>query len=155
MTEILAVRYGISISKEDVRKSFKKTDLDGVMIRMNKVIRRRIYQTIGRSYIYHVDGNDKLKRWDFSIHGCFDGFSHKIMWLVVSTTNNDPPLVGKLHLNYIKQYTIVPKLIRMNAGTENIYCQDLQVHFTGKEECFLYASSTRNNRGVLVMVQKI
>ena len=34
----------------------------------------------------------------------------------------------------------------MGAGTENIYCQDLQAYFTGEEESFLYASSTRNQR---------
>ena len=68
------------------------------------------------------------------------------MWLVVSTTNNDPLLVGNLYLNCIKQYKIVPKLLRMDAGTENIYCQDLQVYFTGEEESFLYASSTKNQR---------
>ena len=34
----------------------------------------------------------------------------------------------------------------MDAGTENIHCQNLQVYFTGEEEHFLYASSTRNQR---------
>ena len=34
----------------------------------------------------------------------------------------------------------------MDAGTENIYCQDLQFYLTGEEESFLYASSTRNQR---------
>ena len=33
----------------------------------------------------------------------------------------------------------------MDAETENIYNQDLQVYFTG-EESFLYASSARNQR---------
>ena len=146
MTEILAVRYGVSISKEDVRKTLKNIGLDGVTMRKNKVIRRRICHTIGPGYSYHIDGNDKLKRWGFPIHGCIDGLSRKVMWLVLSTTNNDPLLVGNLYLNCIKQYKIVPKLLRMDAGTENIYCQDLQVYFTGEEESFLYASSTRNQR---------
>ena len=66
--------------------------------------------------------------------------------LIVSTTNNDPLLAGNLYLNCIKQYKIVLKLLRMDARTENIYCQDLQVYFTGEEESFLYASSTRNQR---------
>ena len=79
MTEILAVRYGVSISKEDVRKTLKNIGLDGVKMRKNKVIRRRICHTIGPGYSYHIDGNDKLKRWGFPIHGCIDGFTHKIM----------------------------------------------------------------------------
>ena len=66
------------------------------------------------------------------------------MWLFVSTTNNDPLLVGNLYLNCIKQYKIVPNLLRMDAETENIYCQNFQNYCTGEEESFLYASSTRN-----------
>ena len=114
MTVILAVRYGVSISREDVRKNLKNI-----------------------------------------IHGCIDRFSRKVMWLVVSATNNDPLIVDNLFLNCIKQYKIVPKLLRMDAGTENIYCQDLQVYFTGEEESFLYASSTKKNTGVLVKIEKV
>ena len=82
MTEILALRYGVSTFKEDVRKTLKNMDLEGVTIRRNKVIRRRIYHTIGLGYIYHIDGNDKLKHWGFPIHGCIEGFSRKVMWLL-------------------------------------------------------------------------
>ena len=64
MTEILAIRYGVSFSKEDARKTLKNIDPEGVTIRRNKVVRRRYY-TIGPGYIYHIDGNDKLKRWGF------------------------------------------------------------------------------------------
>ena len=97
MTETLAVRYGVSISEEDVRKTLKNIEPDGVMIRRNKVIRRRIYHTIGPGCIYHIDENDKLKL--FHIHGCVDEYSRKVMWLVVSTIN-DPLLVSNLYLNY-------------------------------------------------------
>ena len=45
-----------------MRKTLKNIDLDGVTIRKNKEIRRKIYHTIGPGYIYHIDGNDKLKR---------------------------------------------------------------------------------------------
>ena len=68
------------------------------------------------------------------------------MWLVVSTTNNDPFLVGNLYLNGIKQYKIVPILLRVDAGTENICCRGFQSYCTGEEESFLYASSARNQR---------
>ena len=79
MTEILAVRCGVSFSKEHVRKTLKSIDPDLVTIRRNEVIRRRIYHTIGSGYIYHIDGNDNLKRWGFPTRGCIDGFSRKVM----------------------------------------------------------------------------
>lgn len=46
LTEILAFRYGVNISKEHVRKTLKKIDSDRVTIRRKKIIRGRMYQTI-------------------------------------------------------------------------------------------------------------
>ena len=40
--------------------------------------------------------NDKLKRFSFTIYGCIDGVSRKLIWLFVSTTNNDLLVVAKL-----------------------------------------------------------
>ena len=53
------------------------------------------------------------------------------MWLVVSTTNNDPLLSDNLYLNCIKLYKIIWKLLRMDIGIENIYYQDFQVYLNG------------------------
>ena len=30
-----------------------------------------------------MDGNDKLKPYGISIHGCIDGYSRKVLWLQV------------------------------------------------------------------------
>ena len=35
-----------------------------------------------------------------------------------------------------------PETLRMDLGTENIYCEDLQVFFTKSDDSFLYAAST-------------
>ena len=102
--------------------------------------------TEGPGDVFHIDGNDKLKRWGFAIHGCVDGFSRKIMWLVVATTNNDPLVVANHFLTCIKKHGIVPKNLRMDKGNENIYCQDMQVFFTGNDSSYLYTASTRNQR---------
>ena len=32
----------------------------------------------------HIEGSEKLKRFGFPIHGCIDGFSRKLVCLVVS-----------------------------------------------------------------------
>ena len=100
------------------------------------MLKRQIYKTDGPGEVYHIDGNDKLKRWGFAIHGCVDGFNLKIMWFVVATSNNDP-----LH-----KHGFCPKLLRMDRGNENIYCEDLQVFLTGNDDSYLYAASTRNQR---------
>ena len=76
-----------------------------------------------------------LKKWGFCIHGCVDGFSRKLLWLKVATTNNDPLVIANYYLQHIKSHKIVPSLIRMDKGSENIYCDDLQAFFTGDQNC--------------------
>ena len=48
---------------------------------------------MGHLMCSNIDGNDRLKRFGFAIHGCIHGFSRKLIWLFVSTTNNDPLVV--------------------------------------------------------------
>ena len=65
-------------------------DPEEVERRKCKFIKRRVYESCGPMNTFQIGGNDKLKRSGFPIHGCIDGFSRKPMWLVVSTSNNDP-----------------------------------------------------------------
>ena len=91
--------------------------------------------------MFHIDGNDKLKRFGFAIHGCIDGFSRKLIWLIVSTTNNDPLVVANFCLTAITNLGRAPNTLRMDLGTENIYCEELQVFFTKDSDSPLYAAS--------------
>ena len=80
------------------------------------------------------------------VHGCIDWFSRKLMWLVVPTSNNDPLVISNHFLWCIKKHHRVPDVPRMDCGTENTFCEDMPVFFTGLEESFIYAKSTRNQR---------
>ena len=60
--------------------------------RRGRVLKRKIYETNDPNDVYHIDGNDKLKKWGFYIHGGVDGFSRKVLWMTVSSTNSDPHL---------------------------------------------------------------
>lgn len=72
MTELISLKFNLNVSKENVRNLLLKVDPVGVEARRNKTIKRRIYQTNGPMDILHIDGNDKLKRFGFPIHGCID-----------------------------------------------------------------------------------
>ena len=85
MTECITLKYNIWVSKEDVRKAIKEIDPEGVDRQRRKVIHRRVYESLGPGHIYHLDGNDKLKRWGLCIHGSVGGFSCKLLWLVASS----------------------------------------------------------------------
>ena len=146
MTEIISLKYGVNISKEHVRKALVDIDPEGVSMRKKKTIKRRTYETNGPFDVFHIDGNDKLKRFGFAIHGCIDGFSRKLIWLFVSTTNNDPLVAANFCLRAITNLGRAPNTLRMDLGTENVYCEVLQVFFTKNSDSFLYAASTRNQR---------
>ena len=140
MAELVSLKYGVRVAKERVRCTLKRLDPEGVKERSRNVIKRRVYETFGPNDVYHIDGNDKLKIWGFCIHGCVDGFSRKLLWLKVATTNNDPLVIANYYLQHIKTHKIVPNLIRMDKGSENIYCDDLQAFFTGDPNSVQYAT---------------
>ena len=79
MTEIISLKYGVNISKEHVRKALIDIDPKGVSIHKKKTIKRRTYETNGPFDVFHIDGNDKLKWFGFTIHRSIDGFSRKLI----------------------------------------------------------------------------
>jgi hypothetical protein len=146
MTEIVSYKYNVNIAKEDVRLALRILDPQGVSNRRKKCISHRFYHTNGPGHVYHIDGNDKLKKWGICIHGAVDGFSRKKLWLAASITNNDPMFIVNLYLLCIKKHRIVPRLLRMDNGTENIYCKGLQTFLTKDNNSYISSVSIRNQR---------
>ena len=68
-------------------------------------------------------------------------FQSKILWLIVATNNNDPPDVGNLFLNCVRQHGVAPRLLRMDNGTENNNCKHLQSFFTNDKDSYLNSVS--------------
>ena len=113
-------------------------------------------------FVWHLDGYDKMKPYGFAIYGCMNGwvysltmyivamylrYSRKIIWLDVTTSNNDPNLVLHLYLLvvleiygtlcllsgpqtnciimcmycYLIIYIRCPRIIRSDCGTEKLF----------------------------------
>lgn len=89
-------------------------------------LRRRVYRVKGPNHIWHIDGNDKLKPFGFCISGCMDGFSRKLMWLKVARTNKDPKLICSYFLKSVQYHNILPRVVRLDRGTENVQIADCQ-----------------------------
>ena len=72
------------------------------------------------------------------MHGCVDGFSRKVLWLELATTNNYPKVFCYYYLQTVKKFNIVPTLIRSDKGTENteieLVHQAFNGEYLGKEE---------------------
>ena len=100
--------------------ALKSIDPDGVARRSKYRLKRRKYSNCGPNYIWHIDGNDKLKLFGFCIHAGIDGFNRKILWLKVSYTNKDPLLVCQYYLVAISTLGALPKKVRADRGTENV-----------------------------------
>ena len=60
MIEIISLKYGVNISQEHVIEALVDIDPDGVSMRKKKT--KRTYETNGPFDVFHIDGNDKLKK---------------------------------------------------------------------------------------------
>lgn len=141
------------VSRETVRHAMRILDPDGVAQRLRRRLRRRQYKAKGPNFLWHLDGYDKLKPFGFCIHGCIDGFSRRIMWLEVATTNNDSRLVAKYFLDTVRQVGGAPSIVRADYGTENVKVAGIQRFlrrdgtdsFAGGNS-FMYGKSVSNQR---------
>ena len=100
-------------------KSLRIIDPEGVECRKPRRLRRRRYGTLGPNFLWHVDGWDKLAPFGIFIHGGVDGFSRRIHWLEVNSTNKNPRIIASHYLNAVLQLEGVPRRLRCDRGTEN------------------------------------
>lgn len=80
---------GHRIQQSRIRECMRRVNPDGVLLRALELraVRRRRYQVRGPLALWHIDGNHKLIRWRFVIHGGIDRFSRMIVYLRCSTNN--------------------------------------------------------------------
>ena len=136
--------HGIVIDRDTVRQIVKKLDPDGVELRSRKLFRRRRYVVAGPNFIWHIDGYDKLKPYEFCIHGAIDGYSRRILWLEVGPSNNNPMVTVQYYLDCLRQLGGCPRVVRGDCGQRFLRrnCQD---NLAG-EKSFLYGKSVANQR---------
>ena len=82
MWKRLVHEHGLRVQRDTVLELMWLIDEEGVQRRKAKRLLRRRYCTPGPNFLWHVDGNDKLKPFGFAIHGAIDGYSRKILWSV-------------------------------------------------------------------------
>ena len=153
MWKHVMTKYGIAVQRDFIRKCLVKLDPRGVENRSKRRLRRRAYSPRGPNHIWHIDGHDKLKPFGFSIHGCIDGFSRRLIWLEVGPTNQNPEVIGKYYLGAILQIGGVPQKMRSDDGTENSIVEALQIFLRSQHNdehsglaSFSIGTSTSNQR---------
>ncbi|KAK6178305.1 hypothetical protein SNE40_010196 [Patella caerulea] len=147
-------KYQLAVSREQIRLVLKHLDPLGVEGRKQRRLKRREYSVKGPNYLWHIDGWDKLKQFGFGIHGCIDGYSRKILWLEVASTNKDPFVICSYFARCIKEINGIPLKIRADRGTENVHVELMQNSLStlntenedNMQVHFLYGKSTANQR---------
>lgn len=81
------------------------------------IIRRRVYKVRGANALWHMDGNEKLRPWGFYVHGCIDGFSRLIIYLVCAS-NKRARTVSTAFQDAVNRFGW-PSRVRGDFGTEN------------------------------------
>ena len=144
---------GVNIDRETVRIALQILDPEGVEQRSRRRFRRRKYTSKGPNHIWHLDGYDKLKPFGLAIHGAIDGYSRKILWLEVGSSNNNPRIVASYFVHTIRQLQLIPRCIRVDRGSENVviggiqrFLRQSQTHQEENDMSFRYGPSTRNQR---------
>jgi transposase InsO family protein len=114
------IARGIRIQWERVRSSLWRVDPEGVLLRTMQLnlVKRRHYSVPGPLSLWHLDGNHKIIRWGFVIHGCVDGYSRRIMFLKAST-NNKASTVFTVFMEAVEKFGL-PQRIRGDQGGENV-----------------------------------
>ena len=126
MTRRLRMRHNLIVRRDTIMRALRVIDPEGVETRKRRRLKRRVYSTPGPKFLWHIDGWDKLKPYGFSVHACIDGFSRRLLWLEVSTTNKHPNVIVDYFPNTVEQLGGVPRLVRTDKGTENIWISVMQ-----------------------------
>ena len=100
-----------------------------------------------------MTGIDKLKPYGFAIHGAMDGYSRKVLWLNVSSTNNNPKVIASYYIDYVATSNVTARLIRADRGSENVVVCGIQRFFRRADtdslaatKSFRFGASTSNQR---------
>ncbi|XP_031781249.1 uncharacterized protein LOC116416531 [Nasonia vitripennis] len=145
--------YGLSVYRYTVLEPLHVLDPEGFNDRLRHRLKRRVYHVPGPNFLWHIDRYDKLKPYGFAIHGGIDGFSRKILWLEVASTNNKPEVIAYYYLKTLQRMNLIPTLMRSDHGTENCWVESLHQALRHKHEdqltgprSFIKGKRTSNQR---------
>ena len=107
----------INTTRDQVRRLMRELDPDGTRLRASVMRKRRVYKVPFPNSLWHIDGQHKLIRWKFVIHGGVDGYSRACVFMHASD-NNRAETVERLFLNATQQWGW-PQRVRVDYGKEN------------------------------------
>jgi hypothetical protein len=89
---------GVHITREHARELSRALDPEGPRLRKSVMRKRRVYKVPFPNSLWHIDGQHKLIRWKFVIHGGVNGYSRVCVFMQVGD-NNRAETVERLFLH--------------------------------------------------------
>jgi hypothetical protein len=83
----LRSEFGMVVRRSQIRSCLKQLDPEGHRARAKQAAKTSFeYNVPGPRSLYHADGHEKIaKLWGIWIHGCIDGYSRYIVYLVAAS----------------------------------------------------------------------
>ena len=120
-------------------------DAIGRAIRCQTAIRRRAYNVAAANDLWHMDSNHKIISWRFVIHGCIDGYSRCIIYLVCAQDNLASTALD-LFLTGVNDFGL-PQRVRGDRGVENVDVARFMLQMRGLSRgSFICGCSVHNQR---------
>jgi len=131
------------VQREKVRKILVEVDPLGASQRLSTAVKRRVYTVPSPNFLWHLDSNHKLIRWNFVIHGCIDGYSRYLMTLKICTNN-----LAKTAYQFFEEAMSkfgIPSKIRVDGGGEFNFHESFMNSLDEHKRC-LRGKSVHNTR---------
>ena len=133
----------IIVQVNRVNRLLREVDPVGTARRWSMGIQRRSYHVPTANYLWHLDTNHKLIRWNFVVNGCIDGLSRLVTHLGVST-NNLAITALNFFVSSVLEYG-VPGRIRIDGGYEFNHVERFMNEIDGTKRC-IRGKSVHNQR---------
>ncbi|XP_062870184.1 uncharacterized protein LOC134332458 [Trichomycterus rosablanca] len=109
---------GLLVPRRKVREMMVRINPMATARRWSSAVSRRVYHVPYPNSLWHIDGNMRLIRWGFVVHGGIDGCSRLITYLNCSTDNRASTVL----FHFLKATGLygLPSRVRSDHGGENL-----------------------------------
>ena len=105
------MRKDLVLKKHEVRLFVKELDLEGVMLRKKRRLCKRKYSNPGASFIWYIDGYDKLNIMALVSMGVLTASPERYFGYMLVHFNKYPNVTAKLNLDTVSEFGGVLKYI--------------------------------------------